>query len=141
MIEVIKTTIGHLIEFRKNVREIDLEEIEAVSGRKFDDVLLETMGQCVTLIDSSGTVLGIGGVEAERHIVWLVTTTAIETRKIEFLRFSKKYLEKLLEIHGYLRNVAYLKNKLHIDWLTWLGAKWLTQDGDFALFILKGKEW
>lgn len=140
MIKVVGTTLGHLIEFRKNVRDIDLEEIQAITGRTLENETLASMVRCQTLIDSSGTVLGIGGVEPDQHLVWLVTTKAIESRRIEFLRFSRKYLDELLLVHEFLGNLAYMKNKLHVDWLTWLGAKWYKQEGDFALFILERKE-
>lgn len=140
MIKLVATTFGHLLEFRKNVRPIDLEEIEAATGCKLENQPLTNLVGCQTLLDAAGTVLGIGAVEPDQHLIWLVTTKAIETKKIEFLRFSKKYLAELLLVHQYLGNVAYIKNQLHIDWLTWLGAKWYTQEGDFALFILERKE-
>lgn len=132
---LVDMTLGHLFEFRKNVREIDLEEVERVSGLSFDSHL---PFQCKALLDDDGTVIGIGGVD--NHVVWFIATTAIEARKIKFLRFSKRYLQILLDEHGYLTNVAYKKNQLHIDWLTWLGAEWYEQDEEFVRFILKRKE-
>lgn len=139
MMKLVDTTIGHLIEFRRTVREIDLEEIEQVSGRGFDDLLVGTLAGCETLVDESGTVLGIGGIEGN-NVIWLVTTTAIESRRIEFLRFSRRYLNELLKTYEYLTNVVYLRNQMHVDWLTWLGAEWLDTEGDFSLFVLKRKE-
>lgn len=132
---LVDMTLGHLFEFRKNVREVDLEEVERVSGLPFDSHL---PFQCKALLDDDGTVLGIGGIDD--HVVWFIATTAIEARKIKFLRFSKSYLQVLLNEHGYLTNVAYKKNRLHIDWLTWLGAVWLGENEEFSKFILKRKE-
>lgn len=139
MMQLVDMTIGHLIEFRKTVRDIDLEEIEAISGVAFDDQLVSLLAGSQTLIDQNGVVLGIGGVE-DNNVIWLVTTTAIEDRKVEFLRFSRKYLKDLLDEYGYLGNIAYLKNQLHINWLKWLGAEWMDTDGDFLVFKFKRKE-
>lgn len=133
-----KMTVKHLMEFYQNVRKEDLEEIRVSSGADFQDHPLESfVGQCA-LLDDDGTVLGMGGVDD--HIIWLVTTKAIETRKVKFLRFSKQYLKELLEKHGFLMNAAWGKNKLHIDWLTWLGAEWIDSQGDLKIFKLSNKK-
>ena len=127
-----KMTVRHLIEFRQNAREKDLEEIKVSSGVDFDDHPLDTFDNVQALLDDDGTVLGMGGVDG--HIIWLVTTKAIETRKVKFLRFSKAYLKELLEKHGFLMNAAWAKNQMHVDWLTWLGAKWIDSQADLKIF-------
>lgn len=138
MIKVVDMTIGHLIEFRENVREMDLEEILVASGKPFDRHIISSLEGCKALVDSAdGVVLGIGGVD--NHIVWLVCTKAVENRKIKFLRFSKQYLKYLIETHGYIGNAAYLKNTLHIQYLNWMGVTWIgTPETDGPLKGMQG---
>lgn len=134
---LVDTTIGHLVEFRKNVRAIDLEEVEKASGKPFDDHLVTILGGCLTLLDANDRVLGIGGFGGNNHLIWLITTTQIEGQKMAFLRFSKMYLSAMLDRCGYLTNIAYVRNKLHMKWLTWLGAEWYETNGEFQRFILR----
>lgn len=134
---LVDTTIGHLVEFRKHVRLIDLEEVEKASGKPFDDHLVAILGDCLTLLDDSDQVLGIGGFGGSDHHVWLITTTAVEERKMAFLRFSKAYLSSMLNKCGYLTNIAYVNNTLHMRWLSWLGAEWYETNGEFQRFILR----
>ena len=133
-----KMTVRHLLEFLSDVRPEDLEEIKVSSGVDFDDHTLDSFYNTQALLDDDGTVLGMGGLED--HIIWLVTTRSIETRRVKFLRFSKQYLKELLEKHGFLMNAAWDKNKLHIDWLTWLGAEWIDSQGDLKIFKFSNKK-
>ena len=133
-----KMTVRHLLEFLSDVRQEDLEEIKVSSGVDFDDHTLDSFYNTQVLLDDDGTVLGIGGLED--NIIWLVTTRSIETRRVKFLRFSKQYLKELLEKHGFLMNAAWAKNKLHIDWLTWLGAEWIDSQDDLKIFKLSNKK-
>lgn len=129
-------TVGHLVEFRKNVREIDLEEVERVSGIPFDSHL---PFNCKVLLDDDGTVMAIGNVE-ENGLVWMITTTAIETRKVKFLRYTRRLLREYLKTHAVLHNVVYKKNTIHVEWLKWLGAEIIGENEEFYAFILKRKE-
>lgn len=139
---VVNTTVRHLLEFRKGVRDIDLEEVKALSGKDFDDYTIGAFTECMTLLTDKGEVAGIGGIQQmDGHpIIWLITTKVIETCQIEFLRFSQKYLKTALEKYGYLGNLAYLKNKMHINWLKWMGAEFLDTQGDFVLFCFMKKD-
>lgn len=134
--KIVPMTIGHLIEFRANVREIDLEEVERASGFHFDSF---APFECEALLDDDGTVVAIGGI-APPNIVWMMTTKAVETRRIKFLRFTKNLLTEKLREYGELTNIAYKKNQLHIDWLTWLGAEWFDHDEEFMRFTLRQRK-
>ena len=148
MMKVIQATEDHFREFLLNARPIDLEEVEAGSGEPFEShisSLVPNIHNIKTLIDAeTGEVLGIGGLEDLGSPtvggIWLLMTKAIETRKIEFLRFSKKFLKEVFAHYKYLTNAVYKRNKLHIDWLTWIGVKWVKETEDFSIFILERKE-
>lgn len=135
---LVNMTVSHLLEFCQNARELDLEEIRVSSGLDFFSHPLTSFNGVQALVDTDGTLLGIG--QAADHVIWLVTTKAIETRKIKFLRFSKVYLKELLEKHEFLINAAWARNTLHIDWLTWLGAEWLDEQNGLKIFKLERKE-
>lgn len=135
-IKVLKATIGNLVDFYTNARGADLEEVQEATGIPFSYQPLSSLENLQVVVDGvTGEVLGIGGIQD--HCIWLLMTYAVEDRKIEFLRFSKRYLRELLNTHVYLYNRVYMKNKLHMDWLNWLGAEWLDTDNKFSTFILK----
>lgn len=147
MITVVPATIDHIFEFADNARRIDIEEVEVASGKPFDShlpSLLFSINKVQTVIDDeTGEVLGIGGIEPTRNLtvgaIWLLMTNTVESRKIEFLRFSRRYLKTLLADYECLMNVVYNKNKLHVSWLNWLGAEWVEQNELFSMFIITRK--
>jgi hypothetical protein len=147
MIKVIPATIEHIFEFQDNARSIDIEEVEVASGESFNSLLpslIYSIDKVQAVIDiETGEVLGIGGIEPTRNLsvgaIWLLMTNAVESRKVEFLRFSRKYLKTLLEDCECLMNVVYNKNKLHVSWLNWLGAEWVEQNELFSMFIITRK--
>lgn len=147
MIKVIPATIEHIFEFQDNARSIDIEEVEVASGESFNSLLpslIYSIDKVQAVIDTeTGEVLGIGGIEPTRNLrvgaIWLLMTNAVESRKVEFLRFSRKYLKTLLEDYDCLMNVVYNKNKLHVSWLNWLGAEWVEQNELFSMFIITRK--
>lgn len=67
-------------------------------------------------------------------------TERVEQHKITFLRFTKRLLEDYLKRYAVLGNRAWLGNQLHIDWLTWMGAKWANCEGEFRWFGFVRKE-
>lgn len=137
---VVPISVGILLKFRETVREIDLEEVLMASGKSFDESLLSDYKDAQALIDDEGVVFAIGGIKD--HLVWMITTTAIDTHKIKFLRETRKLLKEALKENGYLYNMVYLKNKIHVDWLKWLGCRFLpaypTPEG-FLMFEIGGK--
>lgn len=147
MIKVVPATIDHIFEFTDNARKIDIEEVEVASGKPFDShlpSLLLSIDKVHAVIDEeTGEVLGIGGIEPTRNLtvgaIWLLMTNTVESRKIEFLRFSRRYLKTLLADYECLMNVVYNKNKLHVSWLNWLGAEWVEQNELFSMFIITRK--
>ena len=148
MMRVIQATNEHVLKYLENARQIDLEEVVAASGQPLEahlPSLFEHIDSVKALIDeNTGEVLGIGGVDPTRipniGTIWLLLSNSIEGRRIEFLRFSKRFLRVLFKDFDVLTNCVYKRNKLHIDWLNWLGAEWIGHTKDFSIFVLRRKE-
>lgn len=87
-----------------------------------------------------GVTIGMGGISREfngnQSVIWLCFTPEYEKHKLAFLKLSKELLMKLVDMYGVLTNVVWLKNKTHVEYLNWLGAKWYPINEDFAVFML-----
>lgn len=146
MINIVDATPELLQGYLRNARRIDLEEVEAASGKPLESHLPTLdLTRVKVLIDAkTKEVLGIGGEErlyGEVGSVWLLFTYAVEDRKIEFLRFSRRTLKDyLFKKYRYIINTVYKRNELHMSWLTWLGAKWVKETDQFSTFLLERKE-
>lgn len=143
MIEVVPAKLKHIFAFLKDIRSEDIEEVEVAAGKPFMRQLpyfLTNFHRLRAVVDGE-TVLGIGGIESTyvkgTGVIWLLMTYAVETRKVAFLRFSRRYLKELLTQYNLLTNAVYLKNTLHVNWLTWLGAEWVEKTKRFAVFVLR----
>lgn len=134
MIIIDIATEKDILEFAKNIRAMDAKEVEFVSGKPFKDHLgfLLTHVEEVMTIKCDGVLLGIGNWYQEELdwdvyfsgvIGWMLLTNAVEDHKIEFLRWSKDLVKTLLKAYPAITNVVYAKNKLHIKYLKFLGAK------------------
>jgi 2-hydroxychromene-2-carboxylate isomerase len=142
MIVVQPASQKHIELMRTLTRPEDIEEVEEGSGLDFQ-MALSTLGadevQAVLEVNS-GDLLGLGGLQYINGyaVPWLILTTNIDKYRLEFLRFSKRYiLNIVLPEHGEMTNLVYKRNKLHIDWLTWIGAEWLPYNDKFDQFILR----
>ena len=134
MILLEKATKDDIFEFYKNMRDMDAKEVEVVSGRSFEEhigYLLKNLKHVMT-IRCDGGLLGIGiwyqerldfGLYSEGVIGWMLLTNAVEEHKLEFLRWSKRLVETLLEAYPSITNVLYAKNEFHIKYLRFLGAR------------------
>ena len=140
MITVSKATIYDLMLFIKNIRPMDAEEVKKTTGKSIAHHFTDLMSlPNVHVIKSrNGDLLGIGGwLGGEEIRGWMLLTTAVENHKIEFLRWSKKFVNDLLKDHKKIYNQVYRKNKLRIDYLTYLGAAFYIIDKDFYYFEIE----
>lgn len=134
MILLEKATEKDILEFAKNIRHMDAEEVKIVSGKPFEayiGYLLKHLKEFMT-IKCDGVLLGIGGwyqemldwgLYSEGVVGWLLLTNAVEDHKIEFLRWSKRIVKTILNGYPSITNTVYAKNELHIKYLKFLGAK------------------
>ncbi|GBG55156.1 hypothetical protein SPFL3102_03582 [Sporomusaceae bacterium FL31] len=138
--------VGQLLEFLKFVRPEDLKEVEAAAGRTLlgENIALLQNAQAIVQIEPGGAdrLLGIGAVDiVEGYAVpWVLLTTYVYHHPIEFLRFSKRYLQALLQRYPLVGNAIHHSNILHLRWLEWLGCEWQDPIRDFRPFLFRRKE-
>lgn len=147
MIRVTKATGHDILEFSKNIRAMDKEEVEKATGHAVALSLLQLFDEpwVQAIRSQDGTLLGLGGVVPEPMKDgkgvrgWMLLTKAVETHKIEFLRWSKSYVRGVLNQHKYIYNDVYKYNDLHVDYLQWLGAKFVPHPyrDDFYSFVIE----
>ena len=138
-----KITLKHMQDFLEHARPLDIQEAE-LEGTKFTDLPLSEFDSCRSLVDEDNNVFAIGGIVADMDgygYVWMLCTTRVEQYKITFLRYTKRLLKSTFSL-GFctcLRNKAWIENKLHIKWLTWMGAIWSdkTDDPRFRYFTFR----
>jgi hypothetical protein len=149
MIIVRDLTIGQLIDFLKIARPEDLAEVQAMTGHSILEEPLALLEGAKAIIfmdcpEGEEVLLGIGAVAIECRrgiegmaIPWLLLTTEVYKHPIEFLRFSKRYLQELLKTVSIVGNAVYAKNELHIKWLTWLGCEWVGEHKGGKIFAFQ----
>ena len=83
--------------------------------------------------DKVEEVLGIGGVY--KDCIWMLCTTHVENHKIAFLRYMRALIPIIRRTN---RNPTYNHvwkfNKLHVDWLKSLDAKFYKERNGFLFF-------
>lgn len=133
MITIDRATEKDILEFADNIRPMDAEEVKVVSGKPFREHMYYLMNNLkhVKVIRCDGVLLGIGGwyrkmldcgIYSQGVIGWMLLTNAVKEHSIAFLRWSKELVKTLLEAYPFITNTLYIKNKLHIKYLYFLGA-------------------
>lgn len=130
--KLVPLTLRQLGDFLQNVREEDILEAELARGSAFIDNHVANLASSCAIVNDVGDVFAIGGVSD--NTVWMLCTKRVVSNKTAFLRFTHKLLKDTMSHFDYLHNYAYIHNKLHIDWLTWLGAEWGETKGNFRYF-------
>lgn len=57
----------------------------------------------------------------EFALIWMMGSTRLDHHKITFLRHSRSWVEGFLKRYNCVGNFVLDTNKLHVDWLRWLG--------------------
>lgn len=131
MIELRRAAPSDILNLIKGIREEDAKELQYFTSKtpaelllplsKDKDILMPLRD--VKAIYSGDTLLGIGGYGRGNVIVgWMILTKDVEDHKMEFLRWSKEYVEDLLKYHDAIVNEIYKYNKWHKRYLEYLGA-------------------
>lgn len=139
MIETVPATEKDLQTFLDNIRDMDRQEALASLG--VDTLTLDMFkdaGEVLAIKHDNGALIGIGGYPFVHYPTiiggWMLLTNDVENHKIEFLKWSKKTVDDLLDLGCYITNRVYKYNKLHIDYLKWLGAEFYDDGTDFYTF-------
>ena len=117
------------------MRAEDVAEVLAIGSTPEQSVLQGALHSdpLWTVVDSSGYPVALfGAVPAvlpcgtSVGVVWLLGTPGVTRIRWEFLRQSRRWVNALHEAHGVLWNRIDVRNKLHTDWLKWLGFTMLS---------------
>lgn len=137
--KITKATDDEVIDMIKDIRPLDKQEIEKLTGLPFNMAVLDiliTYQYPIRKLTYGDEVLGFGGWD-DTGIVWLVLTTEYNKHKVSFLRWGKKYLKVLLKRFDTVYNVIWSKNVDHIKFLKFFGATFEDIGNDLLLFKIK----
>ena len=114
------------IYLSENLREEDKQEIKAVTGLPALVTLLSGLKfSLVPLVicDEQSKPVAMLGVVPNGLIgsIWMVGTDDLKKISLSFLRHSKKVCDVIKGKHQLLHNYVDSRNKLHINWLKWMG--------------------
>lgn len=127
--QIIRRPTHDDIEFViQNIRDEDVEEINAMSGENVHDILMST----ANIKDNSwvwercGTVHAIFGVNPVPDkkgvgVVWMLATKSFDEHFMTFASASRSVFKSVVEGYDYIFNYVYEKNIKSIKWLVWLG--------------------
>lgn len=137
--KITKATDDEVIDMIKDIRPLDKQEIEKLTGLPFNVAVLDiliTYQYPIRKLTYGDEVLGFGGWD-DTGIVWLVLTTEYNKHKVAFLRWGKEYLKVLLKRFDTVYNVIWSKNVDHIKFLKFFGATFEDIGNDLLLFKIK----
>lgn len=117
-----------------HLREDDLRELLAAGSPGPRQALqdgLDYSRECFSVVDAEDNAQVMFGVvpgeTPEIGYVWLLGSAAINQEPIKFLRHCKRWVDKLQSDFPVLTNSVDKRNKLHIQWLRWLGFTFLRE--------------
>ena len=115
------------IYLSENLRKEDIQEIKAVMGNvpPLLSLLIGHKLSAVPLVicDAESKPVAMLGVVPNGLIgsIWMVGTNDLKKISLSFLRNSKDVCDVLKGKHQILHNYVDKRNKLHINWLKWMG--------------------
>ena len=115
------------IYLSEHLRKEDIQEIKAVMGNvpPLLSLLIGHKLSAVPLVicDAESKPVAMLGVVPNGLIgfIWMVGTDDLKKISLSFLRNSKDVCDVLKGKHQILHNYVDKRNKLHINWLKWMG--------------------
>lgn len=141
MITLKKATIKDIILFIDTARKVDKKEVLLSSGLPIELQATKILEKEPLGIWSGKELLGIGGLREDGSggaLGWMLLTEKVDNHKIEFLRWSKSYVNTLLNHYKQIYNYVYIFNFWHVEYLKWLGARFINSNiPNFVLFSLE----
>lgn len=118
----------------ENLRKADIEELDAETGLDPETALrlsVELSEEVNSIVLEDGTVVGIFGISHMSDSVgcpWLVGTDVLPTIRTAFLRGSLQWIKEKNEEYPILTNFVHAENEIAIQWLRFLGFKFIRLD-------------
>ena len=126
MIEIIQATTDHARTIQ--LRQVDVDEILATSGRRPTEALVECVTQSTAswcgLVDGEPVVLfGVGPLNILNGMgsPWMVGSDLLNQHAFELLRKSRQCMEQMHQLYPVLFNLVDERNIVSRRWLRWLG--------------------
>lgn len=117
-------TLTFFKDFLNHVRPLDMKEAVLMTG---EEPSIEDFTDAQVLYDTeTKEVYAVGGINYGyiKPVVWMLCTTRVEQHPLKFCKFIKNYLHVCLLPHiSYLWNYVWLGNRMHAQWLKWMGAR------------------
>lgn len=76
------------------------------------------------VFNSQGVNVALAGVaprEDGSAMIWMIATDDLERHSLEFLRYSRTFIEQVSEPFTHTFNWVHADNEVHIKWLKWCG--------------------
>lgn len=129
--EIVPAAPEHVVELLPNVRQADIDEIDAASNRAVEDALYDGLRRSngyawAGLADGEVVcIFGIAplGLLSETGVPWMIGSTLIEQHSRAFLKRSRRYVRGMCSLYPTLVNYVDDRNAAAKEWLAWLGFK------------------
>jgi len=136
-----EATVQDAIQLSSNLRPEDEAEVIANTGADplvslLNGVLFSDNPTAI-LETETDSVVAIYGASTRKDspkvgMVWMLCSPQLLEHRIQFLRESRNYFNKLMANYDLLYNFVDERNVVHIRWLEWLGFKLLTRHETFG---------
>lgn len=120
------------------LRPEDLREIRAVTtgcpGKAIEQGILQSpYTYSITIQNEVVAIFGVNHYSPTVGVIWLLGSNDLLKEKIAFLRQSPNWIKSFHDLYPILFNVVCLWNKLHVDWLKWLGFRFIREYKEYGL--------
>lgn len=122
------STLGDVDQLLVNLRTGDMEEMVALHGYPFDDIvragIMRSDAAWTVWIDGKlAAVFGVSGVPSVRGlgVPWLLGTPHLERHGSQLVRHGRQYVDHMLSVYPALANYVSAENERSIRWLENLG--------------------
>lgn len=123
------------------LREADVRESSVMYGVSptslFRSIGFDRKNTFIIASKTSGKKFALAGVQRSRAypgtaMIWCISTPEIMAHKIEFLRYSKTFIEDVSQPYSLIYNWVHAANTVHIEWLRWLGFSFIAKRENFG---------
>lgn len=128
MNQIVPASLEHAQALAPRLRKADIREIEASSGGNPEDVLVLSlaMSSVAWAWLKDGEVMAVFGAASKPGsigvgIPWLLAAEGADKAPIYFLKNSRRYIARCLEVFPVLTNHVDCRHAVAIQWLHWLG--------------------
>ena len=135
---VVPTTVDHVKEFVNIIREEDKVEVIASHGELLKGLMQSILVSdfCETIMtadDEIGGIYGVAPLSDVEATPWFLSSVHLPKVRLEFLRGSREWIEKVNEVYPVLTNCVDADYKVSIDWLKFLGFTFIKRIENYGV--------